>query len=107
MATVNIDSIQFYQPPFMTPLFSGKYAASLHIDPEPLAAPRHKKGSQVLEPFGGAALDGWGNFGSQYNLGRDEDTVSEDDLPTLKELLRPTLLKEVLMEEPEKSKHTL
>lgn len=93
--------------PFMTPLFGGKYTASLHIDPEPPAAPCHKKGSQVLEPFGLAALDEWGDFGSQYNSGRDEDTVSEDDLPTLKELLRPTLPKDVSIEEPEKSEHTL
>jgi hypothetical protein len=49
------------------------------------------------------ALDGWGDFDSQYNLGRDEDAVSKDNLPTLKELLG----KEVLIEEPEKSEHAL
>jgi hypothetical protein len=91
----------------MTPLFGGKHTALLHIDPEPPAVPCHKKGSQVLEPFGSAALDGWGDFGSQYNSGRDEDVVSEDDLPTLKKLLRPMLPKEVLIEEPEKSEHAL
>jgi hypothetical protein len=91
----------------MTPLFGEKHTALLHIDPEPPAAPSHKKGSQVLEPFGSAALDGWGDFGSQYNSGRNVDAVSEDDLPTLKKLLRPTLPKEVSIEEPEKSEHAL
>jgi hypothetical protein len=107
IATVNMDSVQFYQPPFMTPLFGGKYTASMHIDPKPLAAPRHKKGSQVLKSFSVAALNGWGDFGSQHILGQDEDAVSEVDLPTLKELLRPTLHMEVLIEEPEKPMHAL
>ena len=68
MATVNMDSVQFYQPPFMTPLFSRKYSTSLHIDHEPPAAPRYK-GSQVLESFGVPALDGWGDFRLQHNSG--------------------------------------
>jgi len=34
MATVNIDSIQFYQTPFITPLFSSKYTPSPYIDPK-------------------------------------------------------------------------
>jgi len=27
MAAVNVDSIQFFQPPSMTPLFGGKYSS--------------------------------------------------------------------------------
>jgi hypothetical protein len=57
MATVNMDSVQFYQPPFITPLFGKKYSTSLHIDHEPLVAPRYK-GSQVLKSFSVPALDG-------------------------------------------------
>jgi hypothetical protein len=67
MAAVNMDSVQFYQPPFMAPLYGRKYSASLHIDHEPPAAPRYKKGS--LESFSVVALDGWDDFGSQYNSG--------------------------------------
>lgn len=100
MATISMDSVQFYQPPFMKPLFGRKHTTSLHIDYEPSAALRHKEGSQVL-------LDGWGDFGPQYNSGRDMDAVSEDDLPPLEEILRPTSRKEVLIDEPEKSKHAL
>jgi hypothetical protein len=110
MATVSMDSIQFYQPPFMAPLFSRKYTASLHIDPEPLVAPRHMEGSPVLESIDVIALDGWGDFGLQHNLGRDQDAVSEDDLPTLEELeelLRPTLRKKVLIEAPKNSEYAL
>jgi len=81
-------------------LFGRKHTTSPYIDYEPSAALRHKEGSQVL-------LDGWGDFGSQYNSGRDIDAVSEDDLPPLEEILRPTLRKEVLIDEPEKSKHAL
>jgi hypothetical protein len=65
----------------MTPLFGGKHTALLHINPEPPAAPCRKKGSQVLEPFGSADLDEWGDFGSQYNSGRDEDAVSQRGRP--------------------------
>lgn len=100
MATVNMDSVQFYQPPFMKPLFGSKQAAPLHIDPKHPAAPRYKNGSQVF-------LDGWGDFGSQYNSGRDQDAVSEDDLPTVEELLCPTLRKEISIEDPEDPKHAL
>jgi hypothetical protein len=103
MATVNMDSVQFYQPPFMTPLFGRKYSTSLLIDHEPPAAPRHKKGSQVLESFGAPALDGWDDFGLQHNSGRDQDAVSEDDFPTLEALLCPTLRKQV----SKATKHTL
>jgi len=95
-----MDSVQFYQPPFMKPLFGGKHAASLHIDPKHPAAPRHKNESQVL-------LDGWGDFGSQYNSGRDQDAVSEDDLPTVEELLCPTLRNEFSIEDPEDPEHVL
>ena len=35
------------------------------------------------------------------------DAVSEDDLPPLKEILHLTSRKEVLIDEPEKSKHAL
>jgi hypothetical protein len=90
---------------FMAPLFSGKYTASPHIDPEPLVAPRCMKGSEVLESIGVTALDGWGNFGLQHNSGRYQDAVNEDDLPTLEELeklLRPTLRKKILIGEPKK-----
>jgi hypothetical protein len=97
MATVSMDSIQFYQPPFMTPLFSGKYTALPHIDPKPSVEPRYLKGSQVLESVDVTALDGWGDFGLQHHSGQDQDAVSEDDLPTLEELLRPTLRKKVLI----------
>jgi hypothetical protein len=110
MATVSMDSIQFYQPPFMAPLFGGKYTASPHIDPEPLVAPRHMKGSQVLESIDVTALDGWGDFGLQHNSGRDQDAVSEDDLPTfeeLEELLRPTLRKKGLIGEPKNPEYSL
>lgn len=54
------------------------------------------KGSEVPESIDVTALDGWGDFGLQHNSGRDQDEVSEDNLPTLKELeelLRPTLRK--------------
>jgi hypothetical protein len=79
----------------MTPLFCRKYSTSLHIDHEPVAAPRYKKGSQVLESFSVPALDGWDDFGSEHNSGRDQDTISEDNFPTLEALLRPTLRKQV------------
>jgi hypothetical protein len=102
MATVNMDSVQFYQPPFMTPLFGRKYSTSSHIDHEPSAAPRYK-GSQVLEPFGVPALDGWDDLGLQHNSGRDQDAVSEEDFPTLEALLHPTLRKKV----SKATKHTL
>lgn len=41
------------------------------------------------------------------NSGRDQDVVSEDDLPTFEELLRLTLRKEVLIGEPKKAEHAL
>jgi hypothetical protein len=109
MATISMDSIQFYQPPLMTPLFSGKYTASPHIDPEPPVAPRYKKGSQVLESASSTVVDRRGDFGSQHDSGRDQDAVNEDedDLPTIKELLRRTLRKEDLIEEPEDRERTL
>jgi hypothetical protein len=47
----------------MAPLFSGKYTATPHIDPEPLVAPHYMKGSEVLESIDVTALDGWGDFG--------------------------------------------
>lgn len=83
MATVNMDSVQFYQPPFMKPLFGSKHTALLHIDPKHPAAPHHKG-----------------------RLGRDQDAVSEDDLPTL-ELLYPTLYKGISIEDPEDLEHGL
>lgn len=52
--------------------------------------PHYKKGSQS---FGIAALDGWGDFGSVHNSGRDQDAVGEDDFPALEALLCPTLRK--------------
>jgi hypothetical protein len=107
MATVNMDSIQFYQPPFMTPLFSGKFTASLHIDPEPPIAPRCKKGSQVLESASTTAVDRGGDFGSQHDSGQDQDIVSDDDFPTVKDLLCRTLRKEDLMGEPKDREHVL
>jgi hypothetical protein len=107
VATVSMDSIQFYEPPFMSPFFSSKCAASPHTDPAPPVVPCHMKGSQALDSVGVIALDEWGDFGSQYNLGRDQDAVSEDDWPTLEELLRPTLHKEVLIEEPKEPEHAL
>jgi hypothetical protein len=100
MATVNMDSVQFYQLPFMKPLFGSKQAALLHINPKHPATPRHKNGSQVFP-------DEWSDFGSQYNSGRDQDAVSEDDLPTVKELLCPTLRKEISIEDPEDPEHAL
>jgi hypothetical protein len=41
----------------MTLLFGKKYSTLLLIDYKPLAALRHKKGSQVLESFSALALD--------------------------------------------------
>jgi hypothetical protein len=64
MATINMDSVQFYQPPFTTALFSGKYAASPHIHPKSPVGPLHAKKSQALKSVGVIALDGWGDFGS-------------------------------------------
>lgn len=91
-----MDSIQFYQPPFTNPLFTNKYTAL-----------RHAKGSQVLKSAGVIALDECGDFGSERDFGQDQGAVSEDDLPTLEELLRPTLPKKVLIAEPKPPKHTL
>jgi hypothetical protein len=62
MATINMDSVQFYQLPFRTSLFSGKYAASPHIDPKSPVGPLHAK-SQALKSVGVIVLDGWGDFG--------------------------------------------
>jgi hypothetical protein len=61
---------------------------------KPPVVSRHMKGSQAPESIGVIALDEWGDFESQHNLGQDQDAASEDDLPTLEELLRPTLRKE-------------
>jgi hypothetical protein len=61
MAIINMDSVQFYQPPFMTLLF-GKDSTSLHIDHEP-PVPLYYKRSYVLESFGVPSLDGWDDFG--------------------------------------------
>jgi hypothetical protein len=82
MATISMDSIQFYQPPFTNPLFTNKYTAL-----------RHAKGSQVLKSAGVIALDGCGDFGPERDFGQDQGAVSEDNLPTLEDLLRPTLPK--------------
>jgi hypothetical protein len=67
------------------------------------------KRSQILESVDVIAPDGWGDFGLQHNSGRDQDVVSEDDLPTLEELLRLTLRKKgkVLIGEPKKAEHAL
>lgn len=67
-ATISMDSIPVYQPPFTTPLFSGKYAASPRIDPEASVGPRYAKGSQVLTSADVIARDGWGGFGLERDL---------------------------------------
>jgi hypothetical protein len=50
-----MDSVQFYQPPFMTLLFS-KDSTLLYIDYKPLVALRYK-GSQVLKSFSKPSLN--------------------------------------------------
>jgi hypothetical protein len=100
MAAVNMDSIQFYQPPFMNPWFGGKRTASPYIDPKPKVAAHCKKGSEVLKSVGITARGRWGNFGLEHNSGQDDNVADEDYLPTIEELLRPTSRKENSTQEP-------
>jgi len=104
-ASVSMDSIQFYQPHLTTSSFSSKYTASPYIDPKRSVAPPYQKGRQVLNSASTTAIDRGGDFGSQHDLGRNQDIVDEDDFPTVKELVRCTLRKEDLIEEPKDREH--
>jgi len=74
MAAVNMDSIQFYQPPFMNPLFGGKRTALLYIDPKHQVAAL-RKGTEVLESAGITARGGGGDFGLEDDSGQDENVT--------------------------------
>lgn len=96
MVTFSMDSIQFYQPPPGAPSFRTKYTALSYLPLQPPGAPRHKKGSQVLEPARTTAVDTTRDFLSQHNSIQHQDMVDDDEVPTTEELLRPTLCKQVL-----------
>ncbi len=94
MATVNMDSIQFYQPPSTNSLLSGKCTGL-------------QKGSQVIRSPDVMARDGGCAFRTHHNSDRGHNVAKEDFLPTVEEVLRPALRKEQLRREPANAEHTL
>lgn len=62
IAFVSMESIHFYNPPFMKLVFGRKYTTSPHIDHKPPVALSHKKGSQAFKSTSAIAVDGGGDF---------------------------------------------
>jgi hypothetical protein len=70
------------------PLFSKKYSAIKHTDPELLAVSSHRMDIQVFGSLGSghlAPLYGSGDFRLQHDLGGSQDIVYDGYLPTPEE----------------------
>lgn len=73
MATVDMNSVQFYHPPNLNPLIRPKYSAMRSLTQR---AP-HSNADQILESYGrleagiALVLDQRDDFGSPFQTGRD------------------------------------